>query len=190
MFQLIGVPGDLFLLLNEATHLATMPYDWIVIEDLEARVRSWNPPPSPEFLSPKNAMLADDFLHACLAWKASILIYISRVFRATEAADRVQQRLVRECLTNVSSIVAGSILKQLVWSMFVAGSEIVVDEMKNVVRRIFHRVREDIGCLFVRDAEERLEKLWEMRNCLEVKEREAWWADVLVAQAGEYYFFG
>jgi hypothetical protein len=74
--------------------------------------------------------------------------------------------------------------------MFVAGSEIVVDEMKNVVRRIFHRVREDIGCLFVRDAEERLEKLWEMRNCLEVKEREAWWADVLVAQAGEYYFFG
>jgi hypothetical protein len=189
-FHQVGIPGDLFLLLNEAVVLASQMSADIIADDIEERVQAWEPPPPPKNLSPKNALLADDFLHACRAWKASILIYIRRVFRDTKAADPELQTLVRECITNIASVVTKNILKQLVWSLFVAGSEIVVDDMRSFVTRIIEQIEKDIGCHFVADAGAQLKDIWQLRKDGEDCGREVGWKDVLHTLDGESYLFG
>ena len=187
MFHILGVPGDLFMLLNEGVFLAAQTSPALLIDDLEARIQSWEPPSRPEPLASKEAVVADDFLHACRAWKSAILIYIHRIFRDTKSCNAGLQTLVRECITSIASVITKDIRKQLVWCLFVAGSEIVVDEMKEFVLRIIRQIERDIECHFVKDAGEQMKRTWQMR---EANQGQISWKDALVTQDGDYYLFG
>jgi len=191
MFQNVGIAGGLALLLNEAAFLSAQPTIPAAIKDFEHRLELWQPPLPQPGLSPKEAMDANDYFYSCSAWKAGIQIYASRVFRDSKASDPQMQFLVRQCLVSISSIMAKGVLKQLIWSLFVSASEIVVEEMKPFARRIVAQIETDVGCLFVRDVGELLERLWRMRKDWDGEGGEAWWGDVLkVQQPGTNYLFG
>jgi len=191
MFQNVGIAAGLALLLNEAAFLSAQPSIIpAAIKDFERRLEIWQPPLPPQGLSPKEAMDANDYFHSCSAWKAGLQIYTSRVFRDTKASDPQMQFLVRQCLVNISSIMAKGVHKQLIWSLFIAASEIVVEEMKPFVRRIVAQIETDVRCLFVRDVAELLERLWKMRKEWDGEGGEVWWGDVLKVQQGHNYLFG